>query len=595
MNQIDLFESHATKPQDKSSLPLTAAQLITWIQARNLPQPQERDWVSAVNRICLMGGVSASQFVVTPVNARDLLAKIEPAAHGVSRKTFSNIRSNFTSVCVAVGVIDGNLRGVAKQHPEWAKLRKLIADDKSLSNGLARFMAFCAFKSIEPDEVNDAVLIDYLSWLEERTLVPKPLAHARCVPKRWNKALEQFDSWPNQKLSAVDIGRTKRKIAWVDLPCEFKQDADRYLEGRRNPDPFDEHPNAPTRPLADGTIRQHREHIRLAFHVLLAANCPPENLASLVEPESVKIVLRHYFGSNDRHEPNAFVVGLGKTLIAIAKTYLRLDEPELGKLKKLTGNLPPVPFDLTEKNKKLLRHFDDDRNIAALFGLVDELFENAKYRLDNHLSYFHNPAQAGLAIAVLMAAPIRSQNLVALNWRRHFQSMGSANGKKNDLRLIIPASETKTKQRDCIFYVDTWLQKRIDWYRRNVLPAINADPNGDLFALPSAKRRCQSGLCGLISQTIKRELGIHMTPHQFRHLAAKTYLDQRPEDFETVRQLLGHSFMKTTLIYSGMSNERASRTYAASLADQRMRMRGMTSLRAAKKPIGRVARTGDKQ
>jgi integrase len=314
-----------------------------------------------------------------------------------------------------------------------------------------------------------------------------------------------------------------------------------------------------------------------------------------VEPESVKIVLRHYFGSNDRHEPNAFVVGLGKTLIAIAKTYLRLDEPELGKLKKLTGNLPPVPFDLTEKNKKLLRHFDDDRNIAALFGLVDELFENAKYRLDNHLSYFHNPAQAGLAIAVLMAAPIRSQNLVALNWRRHFQSMGSANGKKNDLRLIIPASETKTKQRDCIFYVDTWLQKRIDWYRRNVLPAINADPNGDLFALPSAKRRCQSGLCGLISQTIKRELGIHMTPHQFRHLAAKTYLDQRPEDFETVRQLLGHSFMKTTLIYSGMSNERASRTYAASLADQRMRMRGMTSLRAAKKPIGRVARTGDKQ
>ena len=585
MNQIDLFESHPINILDTSPLPLTAAQLIKWIQARYLPDTQERDWVSAINRICLMGGVSTSQFMVTSANARDLLAKIEPAAHGVSRKTFSNIRSNFTSACVAIGVIDGNLRG-------WAKLRKLLADDKSLSNGLARFMAFCAFKSIAPNQVNDAVLIDYHSWLEERTLVPKPLACAACVPKRWNKASEQFVSWPSQKLSAMETGRQKRKIAWADLPDEFKQDADRYLESRRRPDPFDEHPNAPTRPLAEGTIHQQREHIRLAFHVLLEANCPPRDLADLVRPESVKIVLRHYLGSHDRSEPNAFVVVLGKTLVAIAKTYLRLDETELTRLKKLTGKLPAVPFDLTEKNKKLLRHFDDDRNIAALFHLVDKLFEDAKYRLENHLSYFHNPAQAGLAIAILMAAPIRSQNLVTLNWRRHFHSTGSAKGKKNDLRLIIPASETKTKQRDCIFGVDAWLQIRIDWYRRNILSAINADPNGDLFALPSASRRCQSGLCGLITQTVKRELGVHMTPHQFRHLAAKIYLDHHPEDLETVRQLLGHSFMKTTLIYSGMSGERASRAYADNLADQRKRTLGMTSRLASRKPIGQAMRKG---
>ncbi len=366
MNQIDLFESHSTIILDTSPLPLTAAQLIKWVQARYLPQAQERDWVSAINRICHMGGVSTSQFMVTPANARELLATLEPAAHGVSRKTFSNIRSNFISECVALGVIDGNLRGVAMQHSEWAKLCKLIADDKSLSNGLARFMAFCAFKSIAPDLVNDTVLIDYYGWLEERTLVPKPLACARCVPQRWNKASEKFDSWPNPKLSAMETGKKERKIAWADLPDEFRRDADSYLESRRRPDPFDEHPNAPTRPLAEGTIHQQREHIRLAFHVLLEANCPPRDLADLVRPESVKIVLRHYLGSHDRNEPNAFVVVLGKTLIAIAKTYLRLDETELARLKKLTGKLPAAPYDLTEKNKKLLRHFDDDRNIAAL-------------------------------------------------------------------------------------------------------------------------------------------------------------------------------------------------------------------------------------
>ena len=34
-----------------------------------------------------------------------------------------------------------------------------------------------------------------------------------------------------------------------------------------------------------------------------------------------------------------------------------------------------------------------------------------------------------------------------------------------------------------------------------------------------------------------------------------------PEDFETVRQLLGHSFGKTTQIYAGLSGERASRAF----------------------------------
>jgi integrase len=52
-----------------------------------------------------------------------------------------------------------------------------------------------------------------------------------------------------------------------------------------------------------------------------------------------------------------------------------------------------------------------------------------------------------------------------------------------------------------------------------------------------------------------------MTAHQFRHLAASRYLEARPEDFETVRQLLGHSFGKTTLVYAGLSGARASRAF----------------------------------
>jgi hypothetical protein len=52
-----------------------------------------------------------------------------------------------------------------------------------------------------------------------------------------------------------------------------------------------------------------------------------------------------------------------------------------------------------------------------------------------------------------------------------------------------------------------------------------------------------------------------MTPHQFRHYGATSYLEQHPEDFETAREMLGHAWTKTTRIYAGSSGRRASRAY----------------------------------
>ena len=92
-------------------------------------------------------------------------------------------------------------------------------------------------------------------------------------------------------------------------------------------------------------------------------------------------VLRHYLDPDDQTKPNAFAIGIGKTLVAIAKIHVQVDDERLKALKKLTGKLPAAPFDLTEKNKALLRHFDDERNVAALFALVDDLLEEAKRRL----------------------------------------------------------------------------------------------------------------------------------------------------------------------------------------------------------------------
>ena len=46
---------------------------------------------------------------------------------------------------------------------------------------------------------------------------------------------------------------------------------------------------------------------------------------------------------------------------------------------------------------------------------------------------------------------------------------------------------------------------------------------------------------------LKKETGLEMHLHLFRHLAAKLYLDVNPQGIELVSQLLGHSSTRTTL------------------------------------------------
>lgn len=54
-----------------------------------------------------------------------------------------------------------------------------------------------------------------------------------------------------------------------------------------------------------------------------------------------------------------------------------------------------------------------------------------------------------------------------------------------------------------------------------------------------------------------------MTPHQFRHLAAKIILDANPGAYELVRQMLGHKNTKTTVNnYAGIDTKRAGRAHA---------------------------------
>jgi integrase len=241
----------------------------------------------------------------------------------------------------------------------------------------------------------------------------------------------------------------------------------------------------------------------------------------------------------------------------------------------LAGNLPPVPFDLTAKNKTLLRQLESERLRAKLLFLSEQLMGEVAKDLERGRVRVVE-AQIAAAIDIVLALPLRPQNLSSLSWQRNFSE---PNGPRGQLLLHVAARDTKSKRQDIVSEVPNEVARRLRWYRRHILPRVGANVNGPLFVTRRGSPKSQTTLTAQIIDVIARHIGIHMTPHQFRHFAATSYLEQHPEDFETVRAMLGHAWSKTSLIYAGSSSRRASQAFNRFLFQQREALKLLRSKR----------------
>jgi integrase len=73
-----------------------------------------------------------------------------------------------------------------------------------------------------------------------------------------------------------------------------------------------------------------------------------------------------------------------------------------------------------------------------------------------------------------------------------------------------------------------------------------------------------------ISAAVFRFTGLKVNPHLFRHAGAKIFLDQRPGQYEVVRQVLRHrSIATTTSFYAGAETRSAGQHYASVIGQLR--------------------------
>jgi integrase len=543
-------------PTRDAGSPPTLEDVLVRLANADIPERRRRDLRSAVTTYAKLVGKEAAAISLDLAELRQTLDRMVPAEAQVSAKRWANLRSDLAAAIDASGLIAMLKTTAVPVGPVWEKL--LAGTPQQVRAGLSRFARWASLRHVGPEAVDDDALARFIAELELSTLVRSLRDLHRKVAQGWNALVKLA---PSSKLKAVSVPSFKpatRRVDWDILPASFRQDLEDYLAWCAMPDPLDE--GARARMLAPRTRRLRREQIHSAVTAALAAGVQPTHLvslAALLDAGVVRALLRHMWKA-DGGKLSAYTHGVAGMLLAASKEWAKLPADKLEDLKDLRRKLGSLPPGLTAKNENLLRRFDDPRLLRDLIALPDRLWREASRKPPGSARAFLL-FQNALAIDVLIHGPLRMHNLSPLTYDRHLHW---PQGQGKPVLLVLGADETKNREK-IELELPAVLGDRLWKFRNSIAPRVIGSKPDRIFMTWAGKPRGQGSLALAIAKTVRSRLGIKLTPHQFRHIAAKIYLDQNPGGFELVRQFLGHKNLKTTIsAYAGINTKRAGRAHA---------------------------------
>jgi integrase len=522
----------------------------------SLSEVRKRDLRSAVISFAKLAEQPPAAIPLDIACIRRTLDGMVPGLAQISAKRWANLRSDLTAAIRVSGLRPMLKTADLDLDPVWSRV--LTPADRRIRHGLSRFARWASYHRIRPDAVDNATIERFVAALGEATLVRKLHHMPGTIARTWNALVTVRKRAGLRRVSVPTTKPAPTRIRWGQLPASFRKDVERFLIWASCPDPLQE--GARAKALAPETLRLRQAHVHSAVTAAAAAGIPITqftSLASLLERETFRALLRHRW-REDGSTLSAYTHGLAVTLIAIASEWVKLPADEVAALKALRSKLGPLPLGLTEKNKSMLRVFDNPRLITDLIHLPEKLWTAARRGLPRYRRAFID-LQTALAIDLLIHVPMRPQNLACLNFQAHLHW---PQGRRKPAIVTFRADETKNRS-PFEFEIPTVLAERLQVYRNEIAPAVIGKRPDAVFVSFSGRPRKQDTIKMTITKTIRRYLGVKLTPHQFRHLAAKIILDNNPGAYELVRQLLGHtSLSTTTMFYAGIDTRRAGRAHA---------------------------------
>jgi integrase len=517
--------------------PLTMAAIKELASADTTLTPtQRRDFLSALQRVQDWFQVRLEALDATAGRMRGLFANVTASQLRVSEKTLANVRS---LVAKAVRRYSKALPTITKRVPfdaSWIALLGLIPV-KFQRCALSRLARYCSAMQIAPEQVTRDTLIGLHAALEAEEVVKNPRSLLHNTVSNWNRSRRNIPGWPQTGLSSPFLTEPFT-LPLSALTREFQQDIVCWQERMLRPDPLDE--EAPARPLRAVTV-QHRtiEFRQFASALVRSGRVPLKEITSirvLVDPDNFKAALRVFL---DRTGRTQRVHNLARSMRLIGKHHCHLSNSTLEALDKLCHRLDPGNRRrLTEKNRRRLGQFDDQRNVIRLLQLPSR--EAARAKSQTNPLRAAKRMEGAVAISLLLHCGLRGQTLRMLELS-DFRWMAT-----NKCQLMIRGDKTKNG-RPLEFELDgeaVILIKSFIAQYRTQLPGADGPY---LFLGRSGGPRSKCGLYANIRATVRKQTGLEMNPHLFRHVIAKIAVEADPGAYFAVSRVLGHASMTTTM------------------------------------------------
>lgn len=544
------------------------AEIVDYIDAdSNLSARRKRDLRSALKTIVeALGRGDLDRVAADWRQLAKPLSAIHPARLGLTKKRWQNVVSDLK---FAIRHVNGRLATVPRQRtplgPVWSRLRDRIKDP-AIHRGLSRFMGYCDAERIAPEAVNDQVSGRYLAHLEEVSYSKSPTTIHRATCSMWNRAVHEVFGWPRQRLTVPSYRKPAWTLPWDCFPESFRADASEYLDWLAGKDLITRDP--PDSIYKPSTLVVTERELRRLASAAVLQGVPAEEIRSLEDLVSKNVVtaIATYYWEEETTSKRRYQKDLLKRLNRIARHWVGVDDDHQAWLKRLNRRWPVPQTGLTEKNRAALRQFQNPDNVDLILRLPQRLVNRASSKRlgpDRTATLF----QKALAIEILLMAPMRVGNLVGIRLDQHIVMPSGPNG---PLHLVVPESEVKNSI-PLEFELPEPSAELLKDYLLDHRRQLVHDVDPWLFPGFHGKHKYAQTLSEQLKAIIFKETGLTLTAHQFRHLAAKLYLDQHPGKYETVRRLLGHKSLRTTVeFYTGLETLAATKQYDQEI----LRLRG---------------------
>ena len=359
-----------------------------------------------------------------------------------------------------------------------------------------------------------------------------------------------------------------------DLPQPFREDMETFLSGLAAAGDADLY-RRPSRAnkgkvrtaLRPRTIEGYRQTIRVAAGALIARGWTIHRftgLAPIVTVDAVRETIR-FLRERTGKKQSTYLLHTVESLRKIARDHCHAVEG-LEELEGFITAVRPLPrAGMTEKNRDRLRAIVAEPMRGQLIMLPLVLADRA-VRAERSVTTARLMAYA-VALEILLRNPVRRKNLASIHLDAHFQYR-DADRLVPDLMCL---DGLIVKNGVAIEWeVPADLGELIARYLWDFRPLLAAPGNRYLFPGPENKHRSDHelaiGLCALV----EKEIGAKINVHLLRHFAGWRYLQAHPGDYETVRRMLGHRTIDTTVsFYTGLEAGESARRVDALFQGER--------------------------